>query len=188
VARRVLDGLHEETSMADDKDTKPTPEGKPAGGGSKIVPILLGVNMLLVVGLLALFFLKGQGHAAEAKPSAEGDKSAEHGEAAPGEAGAPGTSAKLADFVVHLRDPEVDRYARISFEIELAGEADKAKLERFTARIRDGFIAYLSDRTLEELRGSEQVKKVKGALQELLKDLAPGVKIHALYITDLVIQ
>jgi flagellar FliL protein len=94
----------------------------------------------------------------------------------------------MADFVVHLRDAEVDRYARISFEVELASEEEKAKFERFTPRIRDGFIAFLSDRTLEELRGSEPVHKVKGQLQERLAQLAPGVKVRALYITDLVIQ
>jgi len=176
------------------EDTKAAPEPKAAGGGgSKIVPILLVVNLLLVVGVLALFFLKGSGggHAAEAKPVAEGEKSGgEHGGGdAGGEAGAPGPTTKLADFVVHLRDAEVDRYARISFEVELGGgEPEKAKFDRYMPRIRDGFIAFLSDRTLEELRGSEQVKKVKLSLTELLKELAPGVKIRALYITDLVIQ
>lgn len=174
--------------MAD--ETKEAPAPKAAGGGSKIVPILLGVNMLLVIGVLALFMLKGGGggaapaaaHGAEGAP-AEGEKGAEGGP----EAG-PGPTTKMADFVVHLRDAEVDRYARISFEVELASDVEKAKFDKFSPRIRDGFIAYLSDRTLEELRGSEQVKKVKTSLQELFKELAPGVKVRALYITDLVIQ
>ncbi|MBK9518775.1 MAG: flagellar basal body-associated FliL family protein [Anaeromyxobacter sp.] len=170
------------------EETKEAPAPK-AAGGSKIVPILLGVNMLLVVGVLALFMLKGGGgappaaaHGAEGAP-AEGEKGAEGGSAA-----GPGPTTKMADFVVHLRDAEVDRYARISFEVELASDVEKAKFDKFSPRIRDGFIAYLSDRTLEELRGSEQVKKVKTSLQELFKELAPGVKVRALYITDLVIQ
>lgn len=173
--------------MAD--ETKETPEAKPAGG-SKIVPILLGVNMLLVVGVIALFMLKGGGAGgAAAATGGHAEAKAEeggHGEAAPD--GGPGPTTKMADFVVHLRDAEVDRYARISFEVELATEPDKARFDRFTPRIRDGFISYLSDRTLEELRGSEQVRKVKLALQEQLKELAPGAKVRSLYITDLVIQ
>jgi flagellar FliL protein len=175
--------------MAD--ETKEAPEKAAGGGGSKIVPILLGVNMLLVVGVIALFMLKGGASAGAATPAAGG-----HGEEKPaaeahgegGGEGGPGPTTKMADFVVHLRDAEVDRYARISFEVELASEPDKAKFDRFTPRIRDGFIAYLSDRTLEELRGSEQVKKVKLSLQEQLKELAPGARVRALYITDLVIQ
>jgi flagellar FliL protein len=174
------------------EETKETPEPKPAGGGgSKIVPILLVVNMLLVGGVIALFFLKGGmggGHAAEAKPAAEAEAGG-HGAAGPEKPGAlPGPTSRMADFVVHLRDAEVDRYARLSFEVELASEEEKAKFEKYTPRIRDGFISYLSDRTIEELRGSEQVKRVKTSLQEMLIELAPGAKIRALYITDLVIQ
>ena len=173
------------------EETKEAPAPKPSGG-SKLVPILLGVNMLLVVGVLALFLLKGgmgggaAKHGAEEPAAAEGDKGG-HGEADPLK-GMPGQTTRMADFVVHLRDAEQDRYARLSFEVELATEEEKAKFEKFGPRIRDGFISYLSDRTIEELRGSEQVKKVKGSLQDLLKELAPSVKIRGLYITDLVIQ
>jgi flagellar FliL protein len=174
------------------EETNETPAEKPAGGGtSKLVLILLGVNMLLVVGVLALFLLKGG--LGGSKPAAGTDAK---GGPAPAEAkgsevhaeGDAGPTAKMADFVIHLRDSEVDRYARISFEVELATEADKTRLEKFMPRIRDGFISYLSDRTLDELRGSEQVRKQKAALQEQLRELAPGVKVRALYITDLVIQ
>jgi flagellar FliL protein len=136
--------------------------------------------------------LKGGGSGGAAAPAAaHGEAKAEGGEAKGGEGGGeagPGPTTKMADFVVHLRDAEVDRYARISFEVELNSEIDKGKFDKYTPRIRDGFISYLSDRTLEELRGSEQVKKVKLSLQELLKELAPGAKVRALYITDLVIQ
>jgi len=177
------------------EESKGAPEEKAAAkGGSKLVLILLGVNMLLVVGVLALFLLKGGLGGQKAPAAGEEKGEAAHGEAAAGDGhgGAGGVDAgptsKMADFVVHLRDAEVDRYARISFEVELATEVDKAKLERYTPRVRDGFIAYLSDRTLEELRGGEQIKKQKTALLEQLKELAPGVKVRALYVTDLVIQ
>ena len=161
------------------EESKGAPEEKAAAkGGSKLVLILLGVNMLLVVGVLALFLLKGGLGGQKAPAAGEEKGEAAHGEAAAGDGhgGAGGVDAgptsKMADFVVHLRDAEVD----------------KAKLERYTPRVRDGFIAYLSDRTLEELRGGEQIKKQKTALLEQLKELAPGVKVRALYVTDLVIQ
>jgi flagellar protein FliL len=160
-----------------------------AKGGSKLVVILLAVNLLLVAGVLALVFLKGA-PVGLAKGEAGGEpRSGSHGDSK-AEGGQEGTGAttKLADFVVHLRDPEADRYARISFEVELSGEPEKVKFERYMPRVRDGFIAFLSDRTLEDLRGSEQVKRQKNALQEMLRELAPGVKVRGLYITDLVIQ
>ncbi len=157
-----------------------------ASGGSKLVPILLVVNLLLVAGVLALFLLRGGAAHGEAKAAPAPDKGAASGEGAAD--AAPGPTTKMADFVVHLRDPEVDRYARVSFEVELASEEEKARFDRFQPRIRDGFIAFLSDRTLDELRGSAPIAKIKATLLERLRALAPGVKIRALYITDLVIQ
>lgn len=161
-------------------------------GGSKLVPILLVVNMLLVGAVLAVFLTRGAGAPAAAEkpaPAAEGHGGGEHGKGAEAEKGAlPGPTQKLADFVIHLRDPEADRYARVSFEVEVATEEEKARLAGYMPRIRDAFIAYLSDRTLEELRGSESIARTKTALQERMGQLAPGVHIKGLYVTDLVIQ
>ena len=155
------------------------------GGGSPLVPALLGLNLVLVAAVLALFLLRGSGgHAAAAEKS-----TAEHGEAK-GEKGSdkPGPTVKLPDFVVHLRNPEADRYARVSFEVEVATEEEKNAFGAFLPRIRDGVMAYLSDRTLEELRGSEAISRTKNALEQRMAELAPGVKVKSLYVTDLVIQ
>ena len=159
---------------------------KAGGGGSKIVPILLVVNSVLVAAVLAVFLLKGGGEAqAKDAPAAAGEPGKEGAHAGPE---LPGPSQRLADFVIHLRDAEVDRYARVSFEVECATEEDKARLTGFMPRVRDGFIAYLSDRTLEEMRGSEAIVRIKGALAQRIAELAPGVKVKGLYVTDLVIQ
>lgn len=161
----------------------------PKAGGSKLVPILLVVNLLLVAAVLGVFLLRGgPSSAAASEQKGEASAAAGHGKDGKPEEAAPGPTQKLADFVVHLRDPEADRYARISFEVEVATEEEKAKLGGFMPRIRDSFIAYLSDRTLEELRGSESIARTKAVLAERLGLLAPGVKIKGLYITDLVIQ
>jgi len=72
--------------------------------------------------------------------------------------------------------------------VEVATEEDKNKLAPYMPRLRDAFIAYLSDRTLEELRGSESIARTKSVLAERLAQLAPGVRVRGLYVTDLVIQ
>jgi len=159
------------------------PEGTNQSGGSKLVPILLVLNSLLVAGLLAVFLLRDRAPTSSPSPHAPAA-----GEPEKAGAGLPGPTQKLADFVVHLRDPEVDRYARMSFEIEVATEEDRARLASFAPRIRDAFIAYLSDRTVEEMRGSEAIRRAKGVLEGRLAELAPGVAVRALYVTDLVVQ
>jgi len=173
----------------DDMAEAPQTPEVPRAGGSKIVPILLVVNMLLVAAVLAVFLLRPGG----AKKAEGGEGAAPAGEGKGGQAeakgpAAPGPTQKLADFVVHLRDPEADRYARVSFEVEVGSEEEKARLTGFMPRIRDSVIAYLSDRTLEELRGAESIARTKSALVERMTQLAPGVHIRGLYVTDLVIQ
>jgi len=167
--------------MADAPENSST---APKGGGSKLVPALMVLNLVLVAAVLAVFLLRGGG--ASASPKHEGGGEAAHGEK--GGPDAPGPTTKLADFVVHLRDADADRYARVSFEIEVGSDLDKERLTAFMPRIRDAFIAYLSDRTLEELRGAEAIGRTKAALVERLGQLAPSVKFKALYVTDLVIQ
>jgi flagellar FliL protein len=194
-----------------------TEETKPASS-NKLLPALLGLNSLVLAGVLALLLLRPGGakgaapasaekseHAAE-KPSEHGEKSAksegeksEHGSAEKSEHGSAeksergdktpgGPTFKLPDFTVRLRNPEADRYARITFEVQVAADADKATIESHLPQVRDAFLSYLSDRTMEELRGSEGIEKTKQALLDKMPSVAPGAKVLAIFVTDMVVQ
>ena len=189
-----------------------TPPPPPASGNSKLMPILIGFNSLLLVGVLGFMGYQmmhkpaaaadekseeGEAKAEEhPKPEkAEGGEKKEKGEGKEGEhqaaaamPGAPGPMVKLPDFVVHLRNPDLDRYARITFEVEVMAEPDKERLTANLPRVRDAFISYLSDRTVEELRGSEGLGRTKDALQQKLRELVPEARFRALYISDFVVQ
>ena len=183
------------------------PKAGKAGGGSKLLLLLMAVNSLLLAGVLGVLLLRPPGaHAAPAAAPAsaehaEGEAKPEHGEekkpeehsegGEKAEGAAPGAAAvtvRLADFIVHLRDAENDRYARLSFEIEVKEERAKDVLTARMPQIRDAFLAYLSDRTVEELRGSEAMAQLKEALARRLHDIAPHAPVKALYVTDLVLQ
>lgn len=202
------------------KDAAPeaTPPPPPAKS-SKLMPILVGLNSLLLIGVLG-FMGYTMSHppaaapvekhddaeaedekaepkaekAEKAEPKAEakeekGEKKEGEGHGAPGAVGSgPGPMVKLADFVIHLRNPELDRYARMSFDVEVFAEPDKERLNANLPRVRDAIISYLSDRTLEELRGSEGLGRTKDALQQKLRELVPEARIRALYISDFVVQ
>jgi flagellar FliL protein len=200
------------------EETKPAAAS--ASGGSKLMPIMMGVNLLLVAGVLALVLIRTGGAKAATveKPAEKAEKSehgeakaekkeaehgegekkseehgekkseGEHGEKAPSSAPAGAPTVKIPDFTVRLRNPEADRYARITFEMAVAGESDKATVETRMPQIRDAFLSYLSDRTMEELRGSDGIEKTKIALMEKLPAVAPGAKVLAIYVTDMVVQ
>jgi flagellar protein FliL len=182
------------------------PATPPPAASSKLMPALVGFNSLLLVGVLGFMGYQlthkpaedhgspDEARTAEAKPKEESEPKAEEHEGGKKEgavvaAGAgPGPMMKLPDFVVHLRNPDLDRYARITFEVEVMAEADKDRLTAHLPKVRDAFISYLSDRTVEELSGSEGLTRTKDALHQRLREIVPEARFRALYISDFVVQ
>jgi flagellar FliL protein len=176
-------------------------------GGSKLVPLLLLVNSVLLAGVLALLVVKGGalkhdpkgengdehaaaegGHAADGAHAEKGGHDEKGAKGAGGKEALPGPTVRLADFVVHLRDVDADRYARLAFEIECSDEKAKEALNARMPQIRDAFLSYLSDRTAEDLRGSEAMSKMKSALTQRIGEIAPAAPLRGLYVADLVVQ
>ncbi len=183
----------------EEKTPKPKTEPKPKERGAKLLPALLGLNSVLLLAVLAAVLLRplSGAHAspkAEASVEPPGEKSPEKSAEKSSEKSKahrdspPGPTIRLPDFVVHLSNNDAERYARMAFEIEVATEPDKEKVQAHLPRIRDAFLTYLSDRSVEELRGGEGISRLKQGLQQKLTEFMPGVPVRALYITDLVVQ
>lgn len=174
-------------------DATPTPPEPPsdaaltaaAGLAPKkrpLVPILLGLNTLLLLGAVAFFATRAPPAApAEPRPAA-----AKEGE--PGGTGGIGPTVRLPDVVVHLRNPEAERYLKASFELEVGAELDKDRVNAHLPRIRETILTWLSDRTAEELRGSEGIERAKKELLARVGAQVPQSPVRAIYITDLVVQ
>ena len=171
----------------------------PAKGGSKLVPIMMVMNTLLVGGVL-MFVMKKQPAgvgAPAAAAAAEGEhgggehgekpaegKAGEHG----GPGGGPGPMVKLENFVIQLKAVDSERYVRVAFDLELGAETDKDVIQARLSHIRDAVISYFSDRTLDELRGSDGMEHIKATLLKRLDGVVPGHRIKAIYITDFIVQ
>ena len=178
--------------MADNAEKETKSAAPPGAGGGKLPLVLAGANSLMLAGVLALLILRPGGGAARPAREAPAEHPPEaraeaHGEGK-AEKTAPGPTLKFPDFVVHLRDPDVDRYAKLAIEVEVGDEKAKEALAARLPQIRDSFITYLSDRSTADLRGSEAIVRAKGELAERLKALAPGLPVRGLYMTELVIQ
>jgi flagellar FliL protein len=188
-------------------DAEGAAEATPPKSGNKVLPILLVVNTLLVTGVL-IFVMKRPSaqaasgkdeHAEKAEKSEHGDKSEksekkEHGEKGEGHGGeehdtdSPGPTVRLDAFIVQVRSADGDRYVHITFEVEVGSEGDKKAIESRTPRIRDAIIGYLSDRTEDELRGSEGLAQVKLAVTKKIDELVPGKRVKGLFTTEFIIQ
>ena len=170
-----------------------------AASKSKVLPLLLVINTLLLTGVLIFVMKRPAAHAApEAKAAGEAPAAhGEHGEEAEktagghgeGEAGGgPGPTVRFDNFTVQLKSTDVDRYAHLSLELEVADEGSKAVIEKRVAPIRDAILSYLSDRTPDELRGSDGLKQIKESMVKKLDEIVVGHRIRNLYITDFIIQ
>jgi len=173
-----------------------------APGKSKALPILLVINTLLLTGVLIFVMKRPAAHAAPEGGKAAAEGGGEHGggehgggedkEKAPGgghsEEGAMGPTVRFENFTVQLKSLDVDRYAHMAIEIEVADEVAKGMVEKQVPPIRDAILSYLSDRTPDELRGSDGLKEIKESMIKKLDELIPGHRIRNVYITDFIIQ
>jgi len=173
-----------------------------APGKSKALPILLVINTLLLTGVLIFVMKRPAAHAAPEGGKAAAEGGGEHGggehgggeekEKASGgghsEEGSMGPTVRFENFTVQLKSLDVDRYAHLAIEIEVADEGAKGMLEKKVPPIRDAILSYLSDRTPDELRGSDGLKEIKESMIKKLDDLIPGHRIRNVYITDFIIQ
>jgi len=173
-----------------------------APGKSKALPILLVINTLLLTGVLIFVMKRPAAHAAPEGGKAAAEGGGEHGggehgggedkEKAPGgghgEEGSMGPTVRFENFTVQLKSLDVDRYAHMAIEIEVADESAKGMVEKKVPPIRDAILSYLSDRTPDELRGSDGLKEIKESMIKKLDELIPGHRIRNLYITDFIIQ
>jgi flagellar FliL protein len=181
--------------MAQNEEVAPVAAAAPKAGANKLVPLILGVNVLMMGAVLFMVMRKpaAAAAAAPAPVSVEAPAPSGHGEAAgagagPGHAPAPGPVLKLENFVIQLRGVDQDRYVRVAFDVEVTSDADKDVVQARLPQIRDSVITYFSDRTLDELRGSDGIERTKVALMKRLDEIVPGRRVHALYVTDFIIQ
>lgn len=201
--------------MAENTKEEEQPVAKAPEGPSKLIPMILIANTVLMGAVLAVVLLrKPQATAVVVAPAAkavtdnsaasgvgankEGNKeeggghgeAAGHGEATPSAdpGGAPGPILKLENFIIQLRGTDTDRYVRVAFDLELVSEADRAALQARMPHIRDAIISYFSDRSLDELRGSEGMDRIKLAVAKKLDDILAAHRVRSVFITELVIQ
>ena len=201
--------------MADNTKENTKEEEQPAAkapeGPSKLIPMILIANTVLMGAVLAVVLLRKPASAgAVAMPAAQSStnspgaagsggskeegtghgEAASHGESAPAgdPNGAPGPILKLENFIIQLRGTDTDRYVRVAFDLELGSEGDRAMVQSRMPHIRDAIISYFSDRSLDELRGSEGMDRIKISVSKKLDEILAAHRVRSVFITELVIQ
>lgn len=97
---------------------------------------------------------------------------------------------ELPPFIVNLADTEQARYLRMTVSLGVEGEEGKSEKPDplFMTRVRNTMLAVLSDKKSEEILSVEGKAKLRKELLEAAQAASEEPKVHAIYITDFIVQ
>ncbi len=203
--------------MSDPKDDKKKvdaslPEdGAPAEGAEGGAPAegkKLNIKKIILFGVVPLFVLLGAGgglyfsgmldkfigkgetgeHGEAGEPAeAEGGHGGGHGEKGEDHAGA--IFLEIPDMIVNLSSSDGQpRYLRLSIQLELKSEADKAAVEGVMPRVIDQFQTYLRELRVKDLRGSAGMYRLQMELLARVNAAAAPVEVKDVLFQEILIQ
>ncbi len=173
-------------------------------GGKK-----LNAKKIVLFVVVPLFLLAGGGGAAyftgmldkflpgASEESAEGG---EHGEAADGHGkkaetkkGAHGEASsghflQIPNMLVNLTAEGQPRYLRLSVQLELENETDKAAIEAVMPRVVDQFQTYLRELRVKDLRGSAGIYRLQIELLNRVNAAAYPIEVKDVLFQEILIQ
>ena len=189
-----------ETDGGDEAESTENGEGLEGGeeeesSGKKKLLLVLVPLILLIGGGAGLYFSGVLGGESE-EQTVEG----EHGEdgeevAAEGEHGEDGAEAAsihflpIPDIIVNLSSKKgKPRFLRLSVQLELENEADKAAVEAVMPRVIDQFQTYLRELRVEDLQGSAGIYRLQMELLFRVNNAAHPVEVKDVLFQEILIQ
>jgi len=161
--------------MSEEPAAKP-PE-KPDGKSSKLIPILLVLN------LGASGFSTFKLATATAAPPA-----AQHESSAPTSAEITGPVVPLDPFVVNLDEPGQSRYVKVTLQLELVTHEAAEELEKSKQVIRDMILSHLSGLKLADTLGTTAKDKLRTELMAKLETIVGQHKVRRLFFQEFMVQ
>jgi flagellar FliL protein len=173
-------------SLDDDEDEDF--EEKSGGEGLSAKKLLLFVVLpLLLIGGGAGAYLSGTLDKFIGK---EGEDSTEMADPKKhGEANLNASFLKIPDMIVNLSSNDGQpRYLRLSVQLELKNEEDKAKIEQVMPRVVDQFQTYLRELRVRDLRGSAGIYRLQMELLSRVNAAAYPVEVQDVLFQEILIQ
>ncbi len=158
---------------------------KPAGGKSKLILILVIVNILAVAGLGAYMALFQNG--ASADELDEGDEEEEEEDDDPNSTEY-GPLVEMQALVANLNDTSAGRFIRVTLHLEVKNEETKLKVEELKVPIRNRLLIYFSELTVESSLGSERKEEIRADLVKAINEVLGKKMVKRVFYTEFVVQ
>ena len=172
-------------SLDDDEDDL---EDEESSGGLNAGKLLLFIILpLLIIGGGVGAYYMGFFD----KTTSEGEEQVK-GSAAQGEHGASNPGAaflEIPDMIVNLSSSDGQpRYLRLSVQLELKSESEKAAVEQLMPRVVDQFQTYLRELRVKDLRGSAGIYRLQMELLSRVNAAAYPVEVQDVLFQEILIQ
>lgn len=189
--------------MADPKESS-SESGEPAAGGSsKLMMGLLGLNMVVMIAVAVVMFLgqKKQSQKQTLQQVAEG--AATESGATPAAGGAPGaaTPAKgseasatqarffaVGDFTANLSGPASSSYVKVTVNFEISADADEEEMKQRRPQFRDKVISLLNSKKAVDLQSAEGRNYLKEEIKTVANTFVKKGKVEGVYFSAFVIN
>lgn len=178
---RDMDGQGAEGAAADPL----LEEGGKKGG--KMLFIVIGAVLLLLGGGAGLY-LSGMLDGLLGKTAEESAQPAAAAQGA-GQTARGGVFLPIPDMIVNLSSTDsTPRYLRLSVQLELASELDRAGVEAVMPRVVDQFQTYLRELRVRDLRGSAGIYRLQMELLARVNEAAYPVVVQDVLFQEILIQ
>jgi len=164
-------------SLDDDNDV----EEEEAGLNFKKILLIL-IPILLLAGAGGAYYMGLFNFGEKAEETSEESHDKEDGAHGEGEGAA---FLKIPDMIVNLSsDDGQPRYLRLSVQLELKNDADKATIEAVMPRVIDQFQTYLRELRVRDLRGSAGIYRLQMELLSRVNAAAYPVEVNDVLFQD----
>jgi flagellar FliL protein len=165
-----------------DTDNPQTEGPAPKKKRKKLLFIILIVVLMLGGGGSGFFFWKrSSAQAATAKADSKKEKKSENEEDNVKEV------IELLPFVVNLADREEPKYLRMTVSLGI-GEGTEKPDPLFTTKVRNAILAVVTTKTADQILTVDGKTELRKEMLEAARSAAGKPEIHAIYITDFIVQ
>lgn len=152
-------------------------------GKGKVVIAVIAVLVLLIAGLVAVFFY------ATSEPKAQ---EAQSEQVAASESNAKylriGPIFQLDQFIVNLLSQGGRRYLKVSISLEMTTPNLENELNAKRAPVRDIIIDILTSKSIDDISTTRGKDKLKEEIIQRLNEILVDGKIRNIFLTDMAIQ
>ncbi len=166
-------------------------DSKSGGFGAKKILLFIFLPILLLGGIGGGLYFSGMLGGGDKEQSNVADKTnaAKKGGAGKGGAGMGAAFLQIPDMTVNLSSTDGQpRFLRLSVQLELLSEADKAAVELVMPRVVDQFQTYLRELRVRDLRGSAGIYRLQMELLARVNAAAYPVEVQDVLFQEILIQ